>query len=389
MISDEDLQTRRGEIRTILLALCGLSPGVITETAWALSREQPSTRVDKVVAFTTQRGAAAIEKELLTNGIWERLRSSLKAEKGTLIFGRSGDSIRIIADARASGLDDIDNSDDSFAAADFILENLRQFTENPDCRVVFSIAGGRKTMSALAALCMTLLGRRCDRLCHVLVNAPFDSPALHPKFYFPEEEVTHIFENAEYSSTSARICLHDIPYVRCRDVYQKEYSRLPGTFLTTVEAANRLIVHPRVEINPSDNLCLIDDEPLSLSPAEYAFFWFFSERRWEEKGPINNATTVFYDFIDFIKREDIQGYLWQMHPHLGKSSLGALMAGDDSPWRENSKRAAYVRRLANRIGTKLKKMPNQANLKSLHPSRGRNQGYGLEIPPENITVPTD
>ena len=57
-----------------------MSPAILTETVWALAREQPTLIPDRVVAITTIAGRQAIERELLqpspTGGIpvWEELR---------------------------------------------------------------------------------------------------------------------------------------------------------------------------------------------------------------------------------------------------------------------------------------------------------------------------
>jgi CRISPR-associated protein (TIGR02584 family) len=83
------------------------------------------------------------------------------------------DHVRLLPTSDGSAdLQDIVTSEDSLSAADFIMRSLRKITEDPTTRVIASIAGGRKTMAAILASCMVLLGRSQDRLCHVLVNPP-------------------------------------------------------------------------------------------------------------------------------------------------------------------------------------------------------------------------
>jgi CRISPR-associated protein (TIGR02584 family) len=173
-----------------LLLLCGKSPAVITETVYALNREEPSFIPDDIVVLTTSEGRSCVEKELFKTKVWDRLRKILGAPPGKLNFGLSSNSIRLLLGASVnSDASDIVTSADNDSASDFIMGTLRQFTENPDTQVFFSIAGGRKTMSAIAALAMSMLGRKQDRLCHVLVNSPFDNPGLSPKFYYPDPKV--------------------------------------------------------------------------------------------------------------------------------------------------------------------------------------------------------
>jgi CRISPR-associated protein (TIGR02584 family) len=107
-----------------------------------------------------------------------------------LRFGTTGDDILVFARSGPTGrsieLADIRTPADNHAAADFLLEKLRQFTENDDVRLVCSLAGGRKTMGALLYAGLSLIGRDTDRLTHVLVNEPFDDPRRQPS-EFPFE----------------------------------------------------------------------------------------------------------------------------------------------------------------------------------------------------------
>jgi len=193
------------EKEKILIALCGMSPAVITETVYALVCETKHPP-DKIIVITTTLGHEKIKTELFESGVWNDLTDSLNVN---MEFSDSNYHIRLIPNSDATGdAKDIVTSEDNNRTADFILETLREFTENPDTQIIFSIAGGRKTMSAIASMAMSLLGREQDILCHVLVNPPFDSPALSPKFYFPDKTRTYLSPDGEkYSAANARITL--------------------------------------------------------------------------------------------------------------------------------------------------------------------------------------
>jgi len=149
-----------------------------------------------------------------------------------LAVGRQAleDAFRVIGSRTESrDLEDIVTAEDNLAAADAILEVVRGLTSNPDIRLIASLACGRKTMSAFMALAMTLVGRPEDRLCHVLVNAPFDSPWLHPKFYFPTHPPTqHKLRDRSgktvevISGAKARIELAEAPFVPLAKLFEKE-----------------------------------------------------------------------------------------------------------------------------------------------------------------------
>ncbi len=159
---------RPGEV--ILFCLVGLSPAVVTETVWALAHEAEPVVPDRVIVCTTTMGRALLNERLFAGGQWAEFVRRLEAHAGVgvgdrLRFGPVGESVRVVpAFARDRELADIVSTEDNHAVADFLLENLRPFTENAGCTVVASIAGGRKTMGALLLSAMALLGREGDRV---------------------------------------------------------------------------------------------------------------------------------------------------------------------------------------------------------------------------------
>ena len=68
---------------TILLAVTGMSPAVLTETVWALAQEKEPVIPDRVVVITTISGRQAIERELLmparpdARTVWQELRRAV------------------------------------------------------------------------------------------------------------------------------------------------------------------------------------------------------------------------------------------------------------------------------------------------------------------------
>lgn len=256
----------RGEV--VLFAVTGMSPAVLTETVWALAHEKPSVVPDRVVVLTTRRGFVQVRAELLAPrrefgkaAVWDALRDALDRKglrtAGRLRFGDTGDDIRVFTAAGPAGrtveLEDIRTAAENAAAADFILGKLREFTENPDVRVIASIAGGRKTMSALLYACMTLIGRETDRLTHVLVNDPYDSD-LEPRFYFPDQRPGTLKgrNGRSFKACNARVELADIPFVPLRNRF-RELERMPGGFSSLVRQYAKDLktegVCPRVRID--------------------------------------------------------------------------------------------------------------------------------------------
>lgn len=221
--------------KTVLFSVIGMSPAVLTETVWALAHEKPAVIPDRVIVVTTTTGRTQIMNALFgQDRIWESLRASVKAGS-RLRFGQTQDDIRVFTTqdpktGLSRELDDLRTAADNRAAADFILEQLRAITENPDIRMVASLAGGRKTMGALLVSCMTLIGRETDRLTHVLVNDPYDL-RLEPSFFFPGQPVRTLKkgDGKTVRATDAVIELADLPFVPLRNRF-RDIGEFPGNF---------------------------------------------------------------------------------------------------------------------------------------------------------------
>ena len=138
--------------RTILVAGMGTSPAVLTETVWALAHQEQPIVPDEIVVITTKSGKDALRKAVMSGepSVWERLKAALRKEKiaidGKLVFGDT--SIRVMPDESGNEIVDLRTGADNLRAADFMLGELRKYTEDTETTILCSIAGGRKTMSA-------------------------------------------------------------------------------------------------------------------------------------------------------------------------------------------------------------------------------------------------
>ena len=270
---------------TVLLAVTGESPAILTETVWALAQEQPPVLPARIVVVTTSVGAARLRAELFAPAPqfagrtpWQALRGQLLArrpdadrllvlEEPRVIAGRAG------ADGRARVLDDLRNRADNDTAADFILDQVRAIAANADTRLVASIAGGRKTMGALLYAALTLVGRETDRITHVLVNAPFDQ-RLDPPFYFPAKKpMRHVLRGRDgtalstHASGTARIELADVPFVPLRNAFEDLASPVGG--FSGLAARYRrelreLAEPPAIAFDAATNSVLFDGRPVHL-----------------------------------------------------------------------------------------------------------------------------
>src|SRR5262249_32305847 len=131
--------------RRILLAVTGLSPQIVTETLYALAVEhRPPWVPTEIRIVTTRRGAETAQRTLLCGdpGWFERLCADYRLPETA--FGL--DHIRVIVGPKGTPLDDILDEADNAAVADFITQEVRALTADPEASLHVSIAGGRKTM---------------------------------------------------------------------------------------------------------------------------------------------------------------------------------------------------------------------------------------------------
>jgi CRISPR-associated protein (TIGR02584 family) len=214
-----------------LLAVVGVSPAILTETVWALAQRgqrTPPVIPDDVVAITTLKGQKTIAEQLQTPApdfggrtVWNVLREELLGPEGVHHERLILKVIVIERPDPATGgtvpLEDIRDREENLAAAEFILKQVRHYTDAKDRQLIASLAGGRKTMSALLHAAFSHLGRPQDRLTHILVNEPFDS-GLRPLFFYPSQPAQRLTgrEGKTYHARQARLELADVPFAPMR-----------------------------------------------------------------------------------------------------------------------------------------------------------------------------
>jgi CRISPR-associated protein (TIGR02584 family) len=297
------LETRNSKLETVLLAVTGMSPAVLTETVWALAHENPPVIPDRVIVVTTAAGRDCLERDLFTPNpssggctVWQSLRSAIlprtptpKSQPPPLTLV----PIRVIASpdpttGRTRELADLRTPADNEAAADFLLEQVRAIVENPDTRLIASLAGGRKTMGALLYACLTLVGRETDRLTHVLVNEPFESLR---GFWFPgqpggpiaKSEIRNQKSEISFDPTTAVVELADVPFVPLRNLFQRELGRPAGRFGVLVESCREQVrraagEHIRLAVEQSRPEIEVNGTRVKLAPREHLVLLFLVSR---------------------------------------------------------------------------------------------------------------
>ena len=139
--------------RIVLIAGMGTSPAVLTETVWALAHQAESVVPDEIAVITTRSGKDALVQSVMSGApsVWERLKTALRKEKiaidGKLVFG--GASIHVIPDEDGNEAGDLRTGDDNLRAADFMLGELRKYTEDNGTELHVSIANAQQSKTRI------------------------------------------------------------------------------------------------------------------------------------------------------------------------------------------------------------------------------------------------
>jgi CRISPR-associated protein (TIGR02584 family) len=253
----------------MLVCLAGLSPQVVTETVWALGvARQPRWTPQRLIIVTTTEGAERITATLLdpqTGALQALAEEYPEAGLGGLA---EVCEVRLLGDPPDGALMDLADPDSVRTAADGVLELIRDLTAEPNRELQLSIAGGRKSLGALAALALSVFGRAQDAMSHVLVNEPFVG---HPAFFFPPREPRFLLgtDGRVHSTGEALVSLVEIPFPRLRAVLPPSAFRAVD-FHSAMDAAQRGIEAPILTVDLDHGVVRWGDKPLRLPPAPLA-----------------------------------------------------------------------------------------------------------------------
>lgn len=262
-------------MKNVLLAVSGLSPQVITETLFALHQQRRAVHAIHVI--TTRQGKEAINANLLSprDGRYYQYLREYDIDPGGIDF--SSENIHTIRNSNGMEIDDITDEEENERLLKKCLELTFGFTHDSNTSVFFSIAGGRKTMSACLMVAAQLYGRPRDRVYHVLVSPEFES---NRDFYYPPKESVPVELRDKHGqpyakeTRYAKIDLIPIPFVSVRTQISDELLNEPKDPATLMLSLVREAPYTLTVDIPGSKLTYknleIDMMPVNL--AIYAFF---------------------------------------------------------------------------------------------------------------------
>ncbi len=266
-------------MKNVVLSVAGLNPQVITETLFGL--HQQGRRVDAIHVITTRTGKEAIYAHLLPEreGRFFRYCREYSIDHRSILFGP--DTIHSLKDENGAEIDDITDEGENALLLKTCLDLTFHLTKDPGTAVFFSIAGGRKTMSACLMAAAQFYGRPQDRVFHVLVTPEFES---NRDFFYPPREPLpvklHDDRGAPYFKDTkyAQVNLVSIPFVSVRERLGRSHLRKPEDPATLMLSLVRE-APPLLTIDLPSSKLVYNRLELDMMPARLALLSFFAVRK--------------------------------------------------------------------------------------------------------------
>jgi len=292
----------------------------------------------------------------------------------------SQENIHVIRSADGRQADDISTEADHVAMADFILSHIKRLTDDQNTVIHASLAGGRKTMTFFMGYALSLYGRVCDTLSHVLVTDGFESLR---DFYYPtpyDHTLPGRNNNELLNAKDARVTLTDIPFVRLRDEIPQSLIAGQASYAQVIERLNLssrplflVIDLPRCQLICSD----ID---IPMAPINLAFYLWFVERHLQNMPPLEVPPKGTKDKIyasEFLRqyRKVVDAF---------KADDAAMTGLKDGMSHDyfSERKSRVMRDLKHYLGEELAKRYGIQVLDR----RGRYQRFGLAIPRDKLSV---
>jgi CRISPR-associated protein (TIGR02584 family) len=266
--------------RRILVAVSGLSPQILTETIYGLiSSEEPFIPTE-IHLVSTVEGANRAELSLLHPQTGQF--HALCREYSLTGVQFDHEMIHVLSDQEGSRIEDIRTPEQNEIAADYITKFISSLSNDENCSIHASIAGGRKTMGYYLGYALSLYGRPQDRLSHVLVSSGYEGNA---QFFFPTQKSTVITsrDGRPLDTSKAKVMLAEIPFIRLREDVPSKLMEGEIGFSKTIEIAQKLRQPIELVIDIENKAILASTMAVSLPDTLFAFYlWVLDETLIQE-----------------------------------------------------------------------------------------------------------
>lgn len=293
-------------MKKVLFSILGMSPQILTETLYALMKDNRENLPDEIHVLTTKLGADLCKRALFQeNGGWffrfceDWKVSGIKFDEGF---------IHTIVDEQGEALEDIRTDSNNMLVANQIMHYVNKFTQNDDSSLHVSIAGGRKTMGFFAGYALSMYGRDQDRLSHVLVAEAFEGL---PEFFYPSP-VPHVIRSRDKKELlecqNAEVELAYIPFLAMRNVLSETLLSSELSYIDKVRRLQKRVFDKKVQVSVWDKTLHIGGEEIKMSTVNFVFYVWVLERVLEGKpdfiNPFEGEPNKVYgeSFVDCLGR---------------------------------------------------------------------------------------
>lgn len=185
--------------KTVLICTLGRTPQVLVETVWALANGSEPIVPDEIIAVSMANFAEDARDSIFGKGKgWRKLIANLRKAEIAVAERLKLNEVTVAADGKGL-IEDLRTTEDNIRCADYLFGLIRKYAFDDSTRIILSLSGGRKSLSALATVTMSLLARPQDSLIHLIVNSGIENDG---QYHFPRG-------GKGYS-------LFEIPFVRMR-----------------------------------------------------------------------------------------------------------------------------------------------------------------------------
>ncbi len=372
-------------MKRILLAVCGLTPQVITETLYALYFRGQMPHAIRIL--TTRQGKAACHAALFhpADGAYYRFLQEYGLDPAAIDF--SPYHLLIPRDASGRVPDDIVDEEENEYFLQLCMEQAFAATRHNDTQVFFSIAGGRKTMGACLSLAAQCYGRPQDRLFHVLVSAEFER---NPDFFFPPRQSQEIIlrdaQGNPYRKETrfAKVTLVTMPFFSIRNYLTAGHLQHPKTPASLLLALVRE-AKPELTINlPAKTLSWkgVECDLMPTQLAIYTFFALHKQRAQCNVADCAKCSECFLTLPEILSHGEAIADLYRKidperdHDAMRSTGIQALDAENF-----NAYKSKLRRRLERAFGPQ-----EAARLAIISHGRRPNTRYGLALPRKQLRI---
>jgi CRISPR-associated protein (TIGR02584 family) len=265
-------ETSEKEIAEVFVAVMGTSPAVLSECLFYYYSPyyEHNRHFSEIKVITTSKGRDLLVKTMFDNGVIKLLEATLGLQTGSIPFVES-DIIVIEDETNGAEIQDLLTSEENEAASNTISNWIKYYTDMDNVRLTATVAGGRKTQSAIMALTFQLYGRIQDELIHII--AP-DERMSDGGWFFPSDPG----DPTQFLSVS------NVPVLRVGRYLSRNLNQSTEDIVREIQESlfaarpiERIIIHK--------NYVSVDGEEIKITPREASYYRYLLKRRIKASCP--------------------------------------------------------------------------------------------------------